>query len=178
MTEQITLNEESLDRERAKLQRIVRNIERLQEKKQETEENIRVFERLLNSEKKGQEASPEPRGALSGMRGKEAYEKVIAEHFADHPFKESRIRLKATELGLLIKGKPVTPDTSRSIVRDLQKEGFLARLEQGVYLYNPEGESRELVSRDESVEPAGEPAGVPGHRSQDPDEVGEQPYRS
>lgn len=77
-------------------------------------------------------ASLETDNKFKGMRTKDAYKKIIREHFEFNAFKEEEIREKSAELGLRVNGKPIIPVTSRSIIRDLRSDGFIETIGRGI----------------------------------------------
>ena len=87
-----------------------------------------------------------PTGPMSGLSCIEAYRKTILEYFIDKSFRQQHIKDVATEQGLRLNGKIVPRKTSSDILRDLVGEGFIVRIEHGIYKYNhnqtPKAETR------------------------------------
>lgn len=87
-----------------------------------------------------------PKGPMSGLSCIEAYKKTILEYFIDKSFRQQHIKDVATEQGLRVRGKIVTRRTSSDTLRELLGEGFIVRIEHGIYKYNhdqtPKAEAR------------------------------------
>lgn len=77
-----------------------------------------------------------PEGPMSGLSCVEAYKKTILEYFFDKSFRQQHIKDMATKQGLRVKGKIVTRKTSSDTLRDLLGEGFVVKIEHGIYKYN------------------------------------------
>ena len=87
-----------------------------------------------------------PEGPMSGLSCIEAYKKTILEYFYDKSFRQQHIKDVATEQGLRIKGKIVVRKTSSDTLRKLLGEGFIVRIEHGIYKYNHEQISQSEAS--------------------------------
>jgi len=87
-----------------------------------------------------------PTGPMSGLSCIEAYRKTILEYFIDKSFRQQHIKDVATEQGLRVRGKIVIRKTSSDTLRELLGEGFIVRIEHGIYKYNhnqtPKAEAR------------------------------------
>jgi len=79
-----------------------------------------------------------PGGPMSGLTVIDAYKKTILDYFRDKSFRQQHIKDVATEQGLRLKGKIVTRKTSSDTLRDLLGQGFIVKIEHGIYKYNSE----------------------------------------
>lgn len=87
-----------------------------------------------------------PEGPMSGLTCIEAYKKTILEYFYDKSFRQQHIKDVATEQGLRVRGKIVIRKTSSDTLRELLGQGFIVKIEHGIYKYNhdqtPKAETR------------------------------------
>ncbi len=123
------------------LDKIYNEYEEVCQRKFELEEKMEQIEKIfsqgtIKETKQSQEIQLTPiSDRLKGKTGKDAYDELVKSDFQDHPFKEPEIRKQATLQGLLVRGKSIKEVTSRSIIRDMKKDGILEVVGHGLYQY-------------------------------------------
>ena len=70
---------------------------------------------------------------LIGKSPKEAYRQLAKTHFKDKSFREKDIRELANKEGLRVRDKLIANSYSRSILIELRQEGFLEKVDRGVF---------------------------------------------
>lgn len=122
------------------IKKLISEYKRVIRRKNEIEEKLRFIENALELNKGTlfeDAVKEEPRPANSmrfaGKVGLEAYKELAQIDFKGKSFNDKEMKELATKEGLLIKGKPIKPVTSLSIIGQLFKEGFLERVERGRY---------------------------------------------
>ena len=145
------------------LKSIYNEHEEVSQRKFELEEKINEIENILSGAgvlNKNNRSSPVSRADVmddkfKGKGGKVVYKEIIKSHFEYRLFKEHKLRGKATEEGFRVKGKPIKEITSRSVIRDLRKEGFLEAPERGSYRQVKQEEqkplSRLITEQDDTI---------------------------
>lgn len=138
MSDVVKLLEEHLEKKKAELQKLQREMDPLERKRIAIQEDMRAYEHLIASEKRNSEPvieqeSLEITGVLVGKRGLEAYKELAAFHFGDRAFKEKDIRDISNQEGLRIRGKPISGSYSRNLIIRLLDEGLLEKVERGSY---------------------------------------------
>ena len=124
----------SLVRKKAELQKVLNQLMPLENKRAILQTAIEAYERVIQSER------PEPVSyreretlILHGMSPHDGYKHIANAYLAEKPFKEREIRMIANNAGLIARNKAISASYSRVLLLNLVKEGFLEKVERGLY---------------------------------------------
>ena len=151
MSDMLNALREGLREKKAQYQDIIHRITPLEQKRKLLEERIKAIEHLISLEEGeakpiidieleegltegGIESEDETLTAsLIGKSPKSAYKELAKTYFKDKSFREKDIRERANKEGLRVKGKLIASSYSRSLLIELRKEGFLEKLDRGLF---------------------------------------------
>ncbi|MBW1822454.1 MAG: hypothetical protein JRI92_11990 [Deltaproteobacteria bacterium] len=125
---------EQLELKENRANEIQEKITPLKQEMDDLNKEVDALKLLIGAEKKSK-ITPTIKGRLSDMNGMEAYKELSKNYFQDRPFRESEIRKVAIKEGLIIRRKIIGRNTSWGIIKGLYTDGFLVRVDKGVYRY-------------------------------------------
>ena len=146
MNDIIKIYKDHLESEKRRLLEVSEEIAPLERKKNRIEQNIKALEHLIGSQKETGE-NESLTGSLVGMSGYEGYKKLIKNSYINVPFREREIRDHTNKEGLRIKGKPIARPYSRTIIRDMLENGFLEKIDRGLFCLKKQEKETEPIRR-------------------------------
>jgi len=143
----IDIYKDQLKIKKAEIERVLEQMSPLQQTLNELKKEFDAL-RVLISPYKKDKPLPIVKGRFYGMTGVEAYKDLAKNHFKNKPFREAKMRSVAQKEGLSIRGKGINRNTSCGIIKSLYKEGYLERVNKGLYRYKGSEEIRRISSFD------------------------------